>query len=90
MSYIPRNARHEAIQFDGENMEKVCRWLRLTKDHVQLWINAESKDDRYLLIGAPTLNLGKIPCKYWIVRGNVDNDYSTMSEHDFKEKYEEI
>jgi hypothetical protein len=95
ISYIPRDARHDAIQFDGFNRDEICKWLGIGKDHVQLWLNEDDvndlkRDKCYLVVDSPILNLGTIKNGHWILIGKKNRDYVIMSHRDFKERFEEI
>ncbi len=88
MSFIPIECRREAIQFTGDNREKICDFLGLKKEHVELWMNADTKEKWYLTVNSPNLSLSRIVFGSWILKGK--SAYEVFTDKDFRTIYEQI
>lgn len=86
---IRRNSKFSALQFDGDNRDKVLRFLGVDKQFCQLWRNEDSKVC-HLSISAPGLELGQVNVKEWILIGDGKSSYAVITEEVLKREYEEL
>lgn len=91
--YIRTSSKYEAIQFTGDNREKIMDALKLSKDDCKLWVNADSKDC-YLSIHAMSIDLGLINRGEWILCTRTQDGYiggyQVIPEVTFKDQFEEL
>ncbi len=91
MFYIPTGAKYSAIQFTGDNREKIARFLGLAKENVVVWRNDDDPATQcHLQIFSKLLNLGKVPYQWWIVMDRSRTQYLVISDTEFGDKYEKI
>lgn len=91
--YILRNAKYFAIQFTGDNRDKIIDALQIKKECCEIWRNEDTKL-AYLLIKSPVCDLGRVDEREWLVVGcDKDNkfaSYAVIPDVDFNEDFEEL
>lgn len=89
-AYILKKSKYLAIQYKGDNREKVIDALGIPrKELCQAWVNEDTKE-RYLDISDPECMLGHITQGQWIVTNKDKSHYLVVDPADFKENYEEL
>lgn len=87
--YVSKSAVCCAIQYTGDNREKIIEALHIKKEHCQSWMNEDTKES-YLIICAPGCNLGKVSPKEWILVGIDPQSYQIVIAETFDANYEAI
>jgi hypothetical protein len=90
-TYLEKRAKAKAIQFTGDNREKIMDALNLSKEQCEAWFNEDTKEC-YLYLETPDITLGRLVAKQWVVvtKYNEKDQYQIMSDHIFKATYEEL
>lgn len=88
-TYIQKKSKYNAIQFTGDNREKIIDALQTKKEFVQMWRNEDTKAC-YLTIHDPNFDLGQVQEKQWILVTIGKSAYIIMDDKDFQENYQEI
>ena len=92
-TYIRRDAKFYAIQFTGDNREKILDALKIGKEYSKLWKDVDSGQCR-LFIDSPVVTLPLVQQGDWIVITRGLNDtftaFSIYDELEFKLKFEEL
>jgi hypothetical protein len=91
MICIKRNGKYRAIQFTGDNREKICDALHIKLEYCQRWVNSDTKE-MYLLVDAPGCHLGKMNVNEWLIMGigASNGSYAVLTPDTFESQFEEL